>query len=73
MGADDDELRGAAKFLGGGRKKKGGGCSHPPRRLYGWEARDDRYKGGFVFIVACCECGAVLRNAKPLEGEDDGS
>jgi hypothetical protein len=34
-------------------------CTHPPRRLYGWTAFDG------TFVVACCQCGAVLKGAAP--------
>lgn len=47
--------------MGAKRRRKSTGCPHPPARLHAWDARDDRAPKGRVFVVACCDCGAVLK------------
>lgn len=63
------------------KRKEEGGCPHPPARLYTWYAlapgriRTRLEPEGRVLIVACCDCGAVLKGASDgewLEGRDWG-
>ncbi len=35
-------------------------CPHPPRRLYSWFARDDRYPKCEVLVVVCLDCHKTL-------------
>lgn len=41
-------------------KKTGKICPHPPHRMYTWWADDAK---GRHLMVACCDCGEVLRGA----------
>lgn len=38
-------------------------CPHPPSRYYCGKGRDDRAPLGHVWWLACCDCGAILRES----------
>lgn len=36
-------------------------CTHAPKDLYSWYARDDNAEGGKVLVITCTSCGEVLQ------------